>query len=219
MAVGVHDKIRMARRAARELKSGMVVNLGIGLPTLVADFIPQRVQVVLHGENGILGYGPTPAPGSEDENLSNAGGLPVTLTPYSSFFDSSTAFGMIRRGYIDVSILGALQVSASGDLANWIVPGKRVPGMGGAIELAQKAKRVIVLMNHRARDGSAKIVEKRTLPLTAPHCVNLIITDMAVIELSTNGLELIEVAEGFTVEQVVGATQAPLKIRAERSFR
>jgi acetate CoA/acetoacetate CoA-transferase beta subunit len=213
MAMGVLDsRIQIARRAAREIESGMIVNLGIGLPTLVADFIPSSVATVFHAENGILGYGPTPQAGREDPYLCNAGGLPVTVTPYSSFFDSSVAFGVIRRGYVDITILGALQVSEAGDLANWIIPGKRVPGMGGAIELAQKAKKVIVVMNHLAKDGTPKILEKCTLPLTAPTCVNLIVTEMAVIQVSAAGLQLVEVANGFSVQEVRDATGAPLTL-------
>jgi acetate CoA/acetoacetate CoA-transferase beta subunit len=202
----------IASRAAKELNDGMIVNLGIGIPTLVADYIPQDITIVFHGENGILNYGPSPAPGKEDANLCNAGGLPVTVVPGVSYFDSTIAFGMIRRGYLDVTILGALQISETGDLANWIVPGRRVPGMGGAMELAQKAKKVIVLTEHMTKEGKPKILKACSLPLTAKQAVDLIITDMAVIEVRGNGLHLLEVADPFSIADVVAATEAELKI-------
>ncbi|ERI09017.1 3-oxoacid CoA-transferase subunit B [Aneurinibacillus aneurinilyticus] len=212
MGVGVEQRHLIARRAAKEIKPGMLVNLGIGIPTLVADYIPQEWDVMFHAENGILGTGPSPEKGKEDENLCNAGGFPITLAPGASYFDSTVAFGMIRRGYLDITILGALEVSEKGDLANWIVPGKRVPGMGGAIELAQKAKKVIVLMNHTNKAGEPKILRKCTLPLTAPECVDMIITERAVIEVVSGELHLREVLYPYTVEQVVESTEAPLKI-------
>lgn len=212
MGVGVEQRHLIARRAAKEIKPGMLVNLGIGIPTLVADYIPQEWDVMFHAENGILGTGPSPEKGKEDENLCNAGGFPITLAPGASYFDSTVAFGMIRRGYLDITILGALEVSEKGDLANWIVPGKRVPGMGGAIELAQKAKKVIVLMNHTNKAGEPKILRKCTLPLTAPECVDMIITERAVIEVVNGELHLREVLYPYTVEQVVESTEAPLKI-------
>jgi acetate CoA/acetoacetate CoA-transferase beta subunit len=202
----------IARRAARELKSGMIVNLGIGIPTLVADYVPEGVHVVFQAENGILGYDRTPEPGQEDAFLCNAGGLPVTLAEGASYFDSTIAFGMIRCGLLDITILGALQVSVRGDLANWIVPGKRVPGMGGAIDLAQKAKRVVVVTEHLSRDGMSKIMPECTYPLTVRDAVNLIITDMAVIEVTGEGLVLREVTEEYSIEDVVRATSAPLII-------
>lgn len=214
MGMGVEIRNRIARRAAQEVKDGMIVNLGIGIPTLVADHIPDDIHVMFHAENGILGTGPSPEKGQEDENLCNAGGFPVTLVPGASYFDSAIAFGMIRRGYLDITILGALEVSEKGDLANWIVPGKRVPGMGGAMELAQKAKKVIVLMNHVNKQGESKILRECRLPLTAKGCVDLIITEMAVIEVSSEGLVLKEVMAPYTVEEVVAHTEAPLRIPA-----
>lgn len=215
MGVGVSVRDLIAKRAAKEIKDGMVVNLGIGMPTLVADYIPGNIHVMFHAENGVLGTGPTPAKGEENENLCNAGGLPMTIVPGASYFDSTYAFSIIRRGLLDVTILGAFEVSQFGDLANWIVPKKIVSGMGGAIELAQKAKKVIVLMNHLDKKGNSKIVTECTLPLTAKRCVDMIITDMAVIEITKKGLHLIEVMEGYSVEEVVQATAAPLIISEE----
>jgi acetate CoA/acetoacetate CoA-transferase beta subunit len=210
MGMGVDIRNRIARRAAQEIIDGMIVNLGIGIPTLVANHIPPGVQVLFHAENGILGTGPSPLSGEEDENLCNAGGFPITVVPGSSYFDSATAFGMIRRGYLDITILGALEVSEKGDLANWIVPGKRVPGMGGAMELAQKAKKVIVLMNHVSKQGKSKILKQCSLPLTAKGCVKLIVTEMAVMEVTEEGLVLREVMSPFTVEEVISHTEAAL---------
>ncbi|TJY41079.1 3-oxoacid CoA-transferase subunit B [Cohnella pontilimi] len=212
MGMGEESRDRIARRAARELKDGMVVNLGIGIPTRVADFIPEGVQVVFHAENGILGAGPTPEPGKEDGFLCNAGGYPVTIVEGASYCDSAIAFAMIRRGGIDMTVLGALEVSGRGDLANWIVPGKRAAGIGGAMELAQKAKKVVVLMNHVNRDGQSKIRKECELPLTARECVDLIITDMAVMEVTGEGLVLREVMAPYTVEEVVRYTEAELQI-------
>lgn len=210
MALGKDERRKIARRAALEIKKGMTVNLGIGIPTLVADYISAEQSVMFHGENGILGVGPSPKQGNEDENLCNAGGFPVTILPGASYFDSTLAFGMIRRGLIDITILGALEVSEKGDLANWIVPGKKVPGMGGAIDLAQKSRQVIVVMNHTDGKGMAKIVTRCSLPLTAPSCVNLIITERAVIEVQENGLVLQEVLPPYSLQEVVQATGAPL---------
>lgn len=210
MGMGIDIRNRIARRAAQEIKDGMIVNLGIGIPTLVANHIPSGIQVLFHAENGILGTGSSPQNGEEDENLCNAGGFPITVVPGSSYFDSATAFGMIRRGYLDITILGALEVSEKGDLANWIVPGKRVPGMGGAMELAQKAKKVIVLMNHVSKQGKSKILKHCSLPLTAKGCVKLIVTEMAVMEVTEEGLVLREVMSPFTVEEVISHTEAAL---------
>lgn len=212
--MGVDVRNRIAKRAAQEVQDGMIVNLGIGIPTLVANHLPSDIQVMFNAENGILGTGPSPEPGQEDPALCNAGGFPVTIVPGASYFDSALAFGMIRRGYLDITILGALEVSEKGDLANWIVPGKRVPGMGGAMELAQKAKKVIVLMNHVNKQGESKILRECTLPLTAKACVDLIITEMAVIEVTEEGLVLREVMAPFTVEEVVAHTEASLRIPA-----
>lgn len=212
MGVGLSVRDRIAKRAAKEIKDGMVVNLGIGMPTLVANHIPKNINVMFHVENGVLGAGPAPVRGEEDENLCNAGGIPMTVVSGASYFDSTYAFSIIRRGLLDVTILGAFEVSQYGDLANWIVPKKIVSGMGGAIELAQKAKKVIVLMNHVDKKGNSKIVTECILPLTAKRCVDVIITDRAVIEVSPKGLHLIEVMEPFTVEEVIEATEAPLII-------
>lgn len=214
MGMGEDVRNRIARRAAEEIQDGMIVNLGIGIPTLVANHIADGIHVLFHAENGILGTGPSPEEGIEDAVLCNAGGFPVTIVPGASYFDSSLAFGMIRRGYLDITILGALEVSERGDLANWIVPGKRVPGMGGAMELAQGAKKVIVLMNHVNKDGESKILRECTLPLTAKSCVDLIITEMAVIEVTNAGLTLKEVMAPYTVEEVIASTAAPLIIPA-----
>jgi|SRR5690625_439787 len=211
MAVNVRDMI--ATRAAQEIKDGMVVNLGIGIPTLVANHIhSDDINVMFHAENGILGTGPAPKKGEEDENICNAGGLPITVIPGASYFDSTYAFGIIRRGLLDVTILGAFEVNQFGDLANWIVPKKVVSGIGGAIELAQKAQKVIVVMNHVDKYGNSKIVKECSLPLTAERCVNLIITNMAVIQVKDDGLHLIETMNNHTVDEVVTHTNAPLHI-------
>ncbi|CAN7430508.1 3-oxoacid CoA-transferase subunit B [Peribacillus frigoritolerans] len=214
MGMAVDVRNRIAKRAAKEIHDGLIVNLGIGIPTLVADHIPQDIHVLFHAENGVLGTGPSPESGKEDPALCNAGGFPITTVLGASYFDSATAFGMIRKGYIDITILGALEVSEKGDLANWIVPGKRVPGMGGAMELAQKAKKVIVLMNHVNKQGESKILKTCTLPLTARKSVDLIITDMAVMEVTEEGLVLKEVMAPYTVDDVIRNTEASLKIHA-----
>jgi acetate CoA/acetoacetate CoA-transferase beta subunit len=206
---------RIARRAALEVEDGMIINLGIGIPTLVADFIPADVRVMFHAENGILGTGPSPAKGEENPMLCNAGGFPVTLATGASFFDSATAFAIIRRGLLDMTILGVLEVSQSGDIANWIVPGKRVPGMGGAMELAQKAKKVMVVTTHLDKNGRSKIVRECSLPLTARGAADWIITDMAVMEVKSDGLYLREVMYPYCVADVIGATEAELKIEGE----
>ncbi|KQL48999.1 3-oxoacid CoA-transferase subunit B [Brevibacillus choshinensis] len=206
---------RIARRAALEVEDGMIINLGIGIPTMVADFIPSDVRVMFHAENGILGTGPSPQKGEENPMLCNAGGFPVTLATGASFFDSATAFAIIRRGLLDMTILGVLEVSQSGDIANWIVPGKRVPGMGGAMELAQKAKKVMVVTTHLDKNGRSKIVRECSLPLTAKNAADWIITDMAVMQVMPDGLYLREVMYPYCVADVIGATEAELKIDGE----
>lgn len=212
MGLGNDQRYMIARRAAKEIRPGMVVNLGIGLPELVADFVPNEWNVMFHSVNGILGLGPTPLKGEEDRHLSNAGGSPVTIVPGASFFDSVTAYGMIRRGKLDVVFLGGLQVSQKGDLANWIVPGERVYGIGGGVELVRYAKKVVVLMSHRTRDKEPKILKECTLPLTARRCVDLIITERAVMEVTNTGLLLTEVLYPFALEDVLGGTGASLQI-------
>lgn len=201
----------IAQRAAREISDGMIVNLGIGIPSLVPDYLDPSLNVFFQAENGILGMGPTPKQNA-DGNLSNAAGYPVTLLKGGSYFDSAVAFGMIRRGCVDVSILGALQVSAAGDLANWIVPGKRVPGVGGAMELAYGAKNLIALMTHCEKDGQPKIVEKCTLPVTTYHCVKKIITDLGVFSIVGTQLRLDELMPGATLSEVREKTGAAFTV-------
>jgi len=202
----------IAARAAKELKQGDIVNLGIGIPTLVADYIPSDVKVFLHSENGILGVGPSPDPEDIDQNLVNAGKLPVTVLEGSSFFDSSSSFAMIRGGHISVSILGVLQIDAIGRIANWAVPGKSVLGVGGAMDLLEGSKKVIVTTTHTNNQGESKIVKELTYPLTSERIVDLIITDLAVFAVKEDGLHLIEVSPGVSLEEVQQKTDAPFHI-------
>lgn len=201
----------IARRAALELKDGNLVNLGIGLPTAIPEYIPQGVNVILQSENGLIGLGPSPEPGKENKNLTNAGGGFVTLQTGASCFDSATSFGIIRGGHVDVTFLGALQVDEKGDLANWMIPGKLTPGMGGAMDLLIGARKVILTMEHTAK-GNHKIMKKCSLPLTAAGQVNLIITEMGVMEITPEGIVLREIHPEFTIEEVQAATEAKLII-------
>ena len=205
-------KEKIAKRAAKEIAAGQVINLGIGIPTLIPGYIPPDTPVLIHSENGILGMGPRSEPGKEDRNLIDAGGNYVSVTQGASFFDSALSFALVRGGRLDLAFLGALEVSEPGDLANWIIPGKFSPGIGGGMELAQKARRLIVTTTHTDRKGRPKILRECTLPLTAKGCVDSIITELAVLDVTPDGLLLREIADGADVDEVMQKTGAPLII-------
>lgn len=202
----------MIRRVAREIQAGMTVNLGIGLPTRVIDHVDHDMSVCLHSENGISGVGPSVGHGEADRNLIDAGGTYVSIQPGTAFFDSAVSFALVRGGRLDLTILGAFEVAMNGDLANWIIPGLFTPGVGGGMELAQKARRVVIMMTHRDKQGRPKILRECSLPITASACVDRIYTDLAVIDVATDGLILRETAENASIDEVLTATDAPLRV-------
>jgi len=209
------DKNQIAQRIAKELKDGYYVNLGIGIPTLVANYIPDRITVTLQSENGLLGMGPFPLAGEEDPDLINAGKQTITTLPGSAFFDSAMSFGMIRAGKVDLTVLGAMEVSENGDIASWKIPGKMVKGMGGAMDLVASAKNIIVAMMHTNPKGESKLLKKCNLPLTGIKCVKKIVSNLAVIEVTENGFRLLERAPGITVEEIQNKTEGNLIIEGE----
>ncbi|MCU0403094.1 MAG: CoA transferase subunit B [Chitinophagaceae bacterium] len=204
------DKNQIAKRIAKELKDGYYVNLGIGIPTLVANYIPEGVSVVLQSENGLLGMGPFPLEGEEDPDLINAGKQTITMLPGSSIFDSAMSFGMIRAGKVDLTVLGAMEVSDNGDIANWKIPGKMVKGMGGAMDLVASAKNIIVAMQHTNKAGESKLLKKCTLPITGVRCVKKVVTELGVFDITERGFELRELAPGVTIEEVKAKTEGRL---------
>lgn len=206
------DKIGIAKRIAKELKDGYYVNLGIGIPTLVANYVPEKINVEFQSENGVLGMGPFPFEGEEDPDIINAGKQTITTLPGAAFFDSATSFGMIRSQQVDLTILGAMEVAENGDIANWKIPGKMVKGMGGAMDLVASAENIIVAMMHVNKAGESKILKRCTLPLTGVGCVKKVVTELAVLEVTPNGFKLLERAPGVTVEEIVQATEADLII-------
>jgi len=209
------DKNGIAKRIAQELKDGYYVNLGIGIPTLVANYIPEGMEVILQSENGLLGIGPFPTPGQVDPDLINAGKQTVTSIPGAAFFDSASSFAMIRGGHIDLTVLGAFEVSEKGDIASWKVPGKLIKGMGGAMDLVAAAKNIIVAMQHTDKEGNSKLLKKCTLPLTGVNCVKRIVTDLAVVDVVDEGFKLIERAPGVTVDEIKKATAGMLIVEGE----
>lgn len=202
----------IVKRVAAFFNEGDLVNLGIGMPTMVANYIPPEANVMLQSENGFIGIGPSPEPGTEDKDTVNAGGIPATIIPGGACFDSATSFALIRGGHVDATVLGALEVDEAGNLANWVVPGKLVPGMGGAMDLVTGAKKVIIAMEHTTKDGSPKILKKCTLPLTAVNAVDYIVTELGVMEVTSEGILLTEIAPGVTVEEIQSKTEAKLII-------
>jgi 3-oxoacid CoA-transferase B subunit len=209
------DKHGIARRIAKELKDGFYVNLGIGIPTLVANYIPEGIEVILQSENGLLGIGPSPTLEEMDPDLINAGKQTITAMPGAAFFDSASSFAMIRGGHIDLTVLGAFEVSEKGDIASWKIPGKLVKGMGGAMDLVASAKNIIVATTHTDKDGNSKLLKKCTLPLTGVNCVRRIITDLAVVDITEKGFKLVERAPGVSVEEIIKATASSLIVEGE----
>jgi 3-oxoacid CoA-transferase subunit B len=209
------DKYGIAKRIAKELKDGFYVNLGIGIPTLVANYVPEGIEVILQSENGLLGIGPFPTEDEVNADLINAGKQTITTTTGSSFFDSAMSFGMIRAGKVDLTVLGAMEVSENGDIANWKIPGKMVKGMGGAMDLVASASYIIVAMQHTSRDGASKLLKKCTLPITGLRCVDKIVTDLCLIDVTERGFELRELAPGVTVEEVIAKTEGRLIVEGD----